>query len=102
MHLGTLGSKQPNLIPGGKDYGPDKGRIDLSATLKLWGISPAVFAERTGWDRRSIVHWCKTGVPKRLDNAVYCAFRFFNGLQYNRPDEKRKPYSKRRAPNALK
>jgi len=41
------------------------------------GVSPREFAEGTGWDRRNVVRWLKTGVPKKLEVAVNLAISVY-------------------------
>lgn len=78
----------------------EKADINLSETLKMYGLSVNTYAEGTGWDRRTIIHWCKNGIPAEMGQAVYNTFRLWNALWYSKPPkEKEKAYTKRKAPN---
>lgn len=46
---------------------------EFSEQLKRMGVSPREFADGTGWDRRNVVRWLKTGVPQKLELAVNLA-----------------------------
>jgi hypothetical protein len=72
----------------------------FSNALKAANISVNRYAEVTGWDRRSVVNWCKNGVPEKLGQAVFETFCLWNALvTFPTLNAKEKPYAKRRAPN---